>query len=77
MQKKWFKIKASDIALVQFILEGYEGLVTVSTIDPKDAIMQVSIMPDFAEDVENIMVHLKDRFMMKEIPSCHVQVNSC
>ncbi|MEN6507354.1 MAG: DUF4911 domain-containing protein [Smithella sp.] len=77
MQRKWFKINASDIALVQFILEGYEGLVTVSTIDPKEAIIQILIMPDFGEDVEGIMVHLKDRFIMKEIPSCHIQVNAC
>jgi hypothetical protein len=77
MQKKWFKINASDIALVQFILEGYEGLVTVSTIDPKEAIIQILVMPDFGEDVEGIMVHLKNRFMMKEIPYSHTQVNSC
>ena len=44
MQKKWLKINTSDIALVQFILEGYEGLVTVSTIDPKEAIIQILIM---------------------------------
>jgi hypothetical protein len=77
MQRKWFKINASDIALVQFILEGYEGLVTVSTIDPKEAIIQILIMPDFGEDVEGIMPHLKDRFLMKEIPFCDTQVNSC
>ncbi len=77
MQRKWLKINTSDIALVQFILEGYEGLVTVSTIDPKEAIIQILIMPDFGEDVENIMAHLKHRFLMKEIPSCHTQVNSC
>ena len=77
MKRKWFKIKASDIALLQFILEGYEGLVTVSTIDPRDAIIQVAIMPDFAEDVESILEDLKERFMIKEIPSQNIQVNSC
>ncbi|PKN83322.1 MAG: hypothetical protein CVU51_12690 [Deltaproteobacteria bacterium HGW-Deltaproteobacteria-1] len=77
MQRKWFIINTRDIALVQFILEGYEGLVTVSTIDPKEAIIQILIMPDFGDDVEGILVHLKDRFTMKEIPSCHTQVNSC
>lgn len=77
MERKWFKIKASDIALLQFILEGYEGLVTVSTIDPRDAIIQISIMPDFAEDVESILEDMKERFMIKEIPSQNIQVNSC
>jgi hypothetical protein len=77
MERKWFKIKASDIALLQFILEGYEGLVTVSTIDPRDAIIQISIMPDFVEDVESILEDLKEQFMIKEIPSQNIQVNSC
>lgn len=77
MQRKWLKINTSDIALVQFILEGYEGLVTVSTIDPKEAIIQILIMPDFVEDVESILENLKERFMIKEIPSQNIQVNSC
>ena len=77
MIRKWFKLNTSDITLVQFILEGYEGLVTVSTIDPKAAIIQVLIMPDFVEDVEGILEHLKDRFMMKEIPSANHQVILC
>jgi hypothetical protein len=77
MIRKWFKIKTSDITLVQFILEGYEGLTTVSTIDPKVAIIQVLIMPDFLEDVEGILDHLKGRFMMEEIPSSNVQVFLC
>jgi len=61
MIRKWFKLKTSDIQLVQFILEGYEGLVTVSTIDPKDAIIQILIIPEFLEDVEGILDYLKDR----------------
>lgn len=77
MIRKWFKINTSDIMLVQFILEGYEGLVTVSTIDPKGAIIQVLIMQDFMEDVEGILAHLKVQFMIKEIPSRPYQVFSC
>ena len=77
MERKCFKIKACDIALLQFILESYEGLVTVSTIDPRDAIIQISIMPDFAEDVESILEDLKERFMIKVIPSQNIRVNSC
>ncbi|MHB8138340.1 MAG: DUF4911 domain-containing protein [Smithellaceae bacterium] len=77
MIRKWFKINTSDIMLVQFILEGYEGLVTVSTIDPKGAIIQVLIMQDFIKDVEGILEHLKVQFMIKEVPSQPYQVFSC
>ena len=77
MIRKWYKLNTSDITLVQFILEGYEGLATVSTIDPKIAVIQVLIMPDFLEDVEGILNHLKDQFLMQEIPSCNHRVSLC
>lgn len=77
MIMKWFKINKSDIMLVQFIIEGYEGLATVSTIDPKAAILQVLIMPDFIEDAEGILDYLKDRFIMEEVPSQNTRVSLC
>ena len=77
MIKKWFKIRTSDITLVQFIIEGYEGLATVSTIDPKEAILQVLIMPDFLEDMECILAYLQDRFNLEEIPFTEHRVLLC
>ena len=77
MIMKWFKINKSDIMLVQFIIEGYEGLATVSTIDPNAAILQVLIMPDFIKDTEGILAYLKDRFMMEEVPSQNTRVSLC
>lgn len=69
MSAKWFKLNTCDIAPVQFILEGYEGLCTVSTIDAKTAILQILIMPDFIEDMENILQHLKEDYSIQEIPA--------
>lgn len=67
MIRKWFKIKKSEITLFQFIIEGYEGMATVSTIDPHEAIIQVLIMPDFMEDMLNLLESLKGRFHLQEI----------
>lgn len=77
MVKKQFKLNTSDITLVQFILEGYEGLVTVSTIDPRTAIIQILIMPDFLQDADGILESLKRQFMMQEVPSCDDRVSLC
>lgn len=77
MIRKWFKLNTSDITLVQFIIEGYEGLATVSTIDPKAAIIQVLIMPDFITDMEGILDHLKDSFLMEDVPSTNTRVLPC
>ena len=67
MIKKYFKLKRKDIALVQFIIEGYEGIARVTTIDPQTAIIQISIIPDFISDVSAIIKDLKNKYKMEEI----------
>ncbi|MGA2780433.1 MAG: DUF4911 domain-containing protein [Smithella sp.] len=67
MIKKYFKLKRKDIALVQFIIEGYEEMATVTTIDPHTAIIQISIIPDFISDMSNIIKYLKDKYKMEEV----------
>lgn len=67
MIKKWFKIKRNRIALVQFVIEGYEGMATVTTMDPHAAIIQVSIMPDFFQEITNLMENLKNNYQLEEI----------
>ena len=67
MINKYFILKRKDIALVQFIIEGYEGLATVTTIDPQTAIIQISIIPDFISDMNAIITDLKNKYKMEEI----------
>jgi len=74
MIKKWFKIQTRQIMPVQFILEGYEGMATVSTIDSRAAILQVLIMQDFIQEMEDILGSLQNEYQMQEIPSGSDQV---
>lgn len=53
------RLKKQDIALMQFILEGYEGLCSVSTMDPRVAILCVSSMPGFEAEVGEILAGLR------------------
>ncbi|MEN6376030.1 MAG: DUF4911 domain-containing protein [Smithella sp.] len=62
-----YKIKRNKIAIVQFIIEGYEGMSTVTTIDPHTAVIQVSIMPDFLQEIINLMESLKNNYHLEEI----------
>ncbi|MEN6331624.1 MAG: DUF4911 domain-containing protein [Smithella sp.] len=64
---KWYKIKRNKIAVVQFIIEGYEGMSTVTTMDPHAAIIQVSIMPDFLQEIMALMESLKNKYHLEEI----------
>ena len=66
---KWFKLERKNIVLVQNIIEAYDGMATVTTMDPHLAIIQVSIMPDFLQEIINILESLKNKYQLKEIAS--------
>ncbi|KUG24489.1 hypothetical protein ASZ90_005702 [hydrocarbon metagenome] len=67
MVKKYYKLKRKDISIIQFIIEGYEGMATVTTTDPRAAIIQVSIIPDFLSEIKNVINDLKNKYQMEEI----------
>ena len=67
MIRKYLKLKRKDISIIQFIIEGYEGMATVTTIDPQAAIIQVSIIPDFLSEIKNVINDLKNKYQMEEI----------
>jgi hypothetical protein len=64
---KNLKLDRRDIAYVKYILEGYEGLVTITTIPTcRESVVQLSIIPDFASDVDGILEALKGEIDMCE-----------
>lgn len=67
MMKRFFQLERKDIALVQFIIEGYCGMATVRTVDSRVAVIQISIMPDFISEMSGLMDYLKDEYKLKEI----------
>lgn len=53
--KKFLKLNRKDISYVQFLIESYEGLAAVTTVDENIAIIKLSIMPDSVSDVDKIL----------------------
>ncbi len=49
MPNRYLKLKRNDIARLQFIFEGHEGLGTCTTIDKNKAVVKLFIMPDFVK----------------------------
>lgn len=68
MIKRYYRVDRKNIALVQFIIEGYEGMATVSTVDPKRACLLISIIEDQLDDFELLAEDLKNTFGIKEVP---------
>jgi len=59
----------SDIASLKFFFEGYDGVGTITTLDRYKAIVEITIMPDYAEDARLILEGLKDEIEFEEIES--------
>ncbi len=66
---RYFILPRKDIALFQFILEGYEGLATVTTLDPQGATVKVSAMADFSDEVEAIIAAVQKEFFPMGLPA--------
>ncbi len=71
MPEKYLKLKRSDIARLQFIFEGYEGLGTCTTIDKNRAVVKLFIMPDFIAEAADLIknLHKEIEFEETEPPS--------
>lgn len=64
----YLRIRREDIALVKFLLESYEGIGIVRTIDKKKATVAVLAMPDFIRDVRAVLESLREHLDWYEIP---------
>jgi hypothetical protein len=64
---KYFKINIKDLFLIQFILEGYEGIVTVTTIDKIQGIIKVFFLSDFSYDIDELIRFLKMNFTIYDV----------
>ena len=56
----YLKLARKDLVKLQFLLEGYERMSAITTIDPREAIVRIMIMPDFEDDFKIIISELKN-----------------
>jgi hypothetical protein len=58
-------IRPREIHFLRFILEAYEGLATVTTLQSQLGLVQVSIAPGCEDDVERILEGEQDRLQCR------------
>lgn len=52
---------------LKFILEAYEGMNVMSTVDNTDGIIRIAIMPGFEEDMEGLLAELGTQVAMQPV----------
>lgn len=60
----FYKVNGADIFMLKNILESYEHMMDMTTIDRTLPKIQVSIATDFKTDAESILADLGTRFLM-------------
>jgi len=63
--KRYYRVDRREIAYLKFILEAYDGLAVVSTLDPEAGLLVLRISPGCESDVEIIMQDLKRDIMLE------------
>ena len=67
--KRYYRVDRREIAFLKFILEAYDGIAVLETLDSKSGIVVFHIAPGCEPDVDAILQDLKNDFMLESIPA--------
>lgn len=62
------RLRPEDIAYVKFVLESYETVGFLRTVDPDAAVLMILVVPDFLEDGLGILESLEREIAIERIP---------
>lgn len=65
--KRYFRVDRRHIAYFRFILEAYEGMATLSTLDAREGTVVLQIPECFAEDADGLLAALAVEIGLVEI----------
>ena len=64
--KLHYRVDRREIAFIRFIIEAYDGLAVVKTLDPETGLIELQIAPGCEQDVAMILQDLKRNIMMEK-----------
>ncbi|BCS55570.1 DUF4911 domain-containing protein [Geobacter sp. SVR] len=67
MIERFFRVNRRDMVYLKFILEAYEGMNIMSTVDNANGIIRVAIMPGFERDMDALLAELGTRVGMEPV----------
>jgi len=64
--KKYLRIDRREICFLKFILEAYDGIASLTTVNSDLGVVRLHIPPGCVEDVEIILQDLKKSFIIED-----------
>ncbi len=68
LREIYFIVRPEDIAYVKFIVESYEGVGIIRTVDRKEAVIAALVVEDFLAVARSLFASLQNEVAMTEIP---------
>ncbi len=65
---RYFHVDRRDLVYLKFILEAYEGMSTLSTVEPTGVIVRLSIPDGFGEDLQLLLDAVGTEIPLREVP---------
>jgi hypothetical protein len=65
----YYRVDRRELAFMKFIFEAYDGLATLTTIDPTQGIVALRIAPHCSEQVAEILQSLKKEIRIQSLAS--------
>jgi hypothetical protein len=75
--RKYFIIPPSEIHMLRFILEAYEGIGLVTTLDAALGLIEMSIAPGCEEEVAQILNYEQDKLRLRSVWLGEEGLGSC
>ncbi len=67
MTDRYFRVAHRDMVFLKFILEAYEGMNVMSTVDNVAGIIRVSVMAGFEDDMAALLADLGRQVRMEPV----------
>lgn len=64
---RYFRVRRHDMVFLKFILEAYEGMNVMSTVDNCAGIIRVAVMPGFEDDMDLLLAELGRQVAMEAV----------
>ena len=66
---RYLVIRPGEIHYLRFLLEAYEGMATVTTLQPQLGLVRLSIAPGCEQDIESLLRSERDQLGLSRIDS--------
>ena len=65
--KLLFRVTRKEINIVQWIIESYDGMAAMRTVDPQEAIIEIMVSPGCRTMILELVYSLRERYEIERM----------